>query len=182
MKKTDNKICFCNVKDGDTFRVGDIEFIKFPDMGGVTPVVTRDIVFTSRFGDNNKLAESDVLKKLESEFLPKIIAAIGEENVVTIKTDLTTLDGLKPYGEMESRISLPTFDFYRANVAIFDKYKVNKWWWLATPESAQPHSDPDWIVCVAPSGGIGGGVFYFDCFGVRPFLLFVSSIFESSEE
>ena len=182
MKKTDNKICFSNVKDGDTFRVGDIEFIKFPDMGGVTPVVTRDIVFTSRFGDNNNLAESDVLKKLESEFLPKIIAAIGEENVATIKIDLTTLDGLKPYGEMESRISLPTFDFYRTNVTIFDKYKVNKWWWLATPESAQPHFDPDWIVCVSPSGGFYYDYYYYDYVGVRPFLLFVSSIFESSEE
>ena len=173
---------FPGVKDGETFKIGDIEFIKFPDMGGVTPVVTKDSVFKSEFGSNNNLAESRVLKRLENEFLPKITAAIGEENICTIETDLTTLDGLNPYGKMTSRVSLPTFDFYRANVAIFDRHKIDKWWWLATPDSAQPHYDPVWVVCVSPSGRIDNDYSHNDYGGVRPFLLFVSSIFESSEE
>ena len=83
---------------------------------------------------------------------------------------------------MESKVSLPTLDFYRANVAIFDEYKVDDWWWLATPESAQPHSAPDWILCVAPSGCVDGGGCYDDYGGVRPFLRFVSSISVSCEE
>lgn len=175
------KIMFPGVKDGETFKVGDIEFIRFPSVGGMTPVVAKNIIFRSRFGDDNNLKTSDVLKQLEAEFLPKIIEAVGEENVCTFKTDLTTLDGLKPYGEMESRISLPTFDFYRANVEIFDKHKVNSWWWLATPESAKPHEDPYWILCVAPSGCIFN--YDYGCGrGVRPVLYFVSSIFDSSEE
>ena len=172
---------FPGVKDGETFKVGDIEFIKFPEVNGAVPVMTRDIVFRSRFGDNNNLAESEVMRRLQEEFLPTVIEAVGAENLCTFKTDLTTLDGLKPYGEMESLISLPTFDFYRANVGIFDQYKVAGWWWTATPESAQPHDDPDWILCVAPSGY----VYYFNyyrVFGVRPILFFVSSIFGSSEE
>lgn len=176
------KNIFPGVKDGETFKVGDVEFIKFPDNDGVTPVVARNIVFTSRFGDNNDLRESDVLKKLEAEFLPKIIEAVGADNLCTIKTDLTALDGLKPYGVMESLISLPTMDFYRANVEIFDKYKVGSWWWLATPESVQPHESPDWILCVSPSGFIFSNNCGFNYCGVRPFLYFVSSIFESSEE
>lgn len=176
------KNLFPGIKDGDTFKVGDVEFIKFPDMGGVTPVVARNIVFVSRFGDNNDLRESDVLKKLEAEFLPKIIQAVGADTLCTVKTDLTALDGLKPYGEMESLVSLPTLDFYRANVEIFDKHKVGSWWWLATPESAQPHERPDWILCVAPSGYVGRDSCGYYSNGVRPFLCFVSSIFESSEE
>ena len=100
----------------------------------------------------------------------------------TIKTDLTTLDGLKPYNDLGSLISLPTFDFYRANVKIFDQYKVDELWWLATPESAQPHDNPRWVVCVAPSGGIFYGIYCYGDGGVRPFLLFESSIFESCEE
>lgn len=175
------KIMFPGVKDGETFKVSDIEFIKFPSVDGVTPVVTKNVVFRSRFGDDNNLKTSDVLKQLEAEFLPKIIEAVGEENVCTFKTDLTTLDGLKPYGEMESKISLPTFDFYRANVEIFDKNKVNSWWWLATPESTKPHEDPYWILCVAPSGYVNDFNYIID-FGVRPVLYFVSSIFDSSEE
>lgn len=175
------KIMFPGVKDGETFKVGDIEFIKFPSVDGMTPVVTKNVVFRSRFGDDNNLKTSDVLKQLEAEFLPQIIEAVGEKNVCTFKTDLTTLDGLKPYGEMESRISLPTFDFYRANVKIFDKHKVNSWWWLATPESAKPHEDPYWIFCVAPSGYVCDDRYCYDC-GVRPILYFVSSIFGSSEK
>ena len=174
---------FPGIKDGETFQLAGYEFIKFPSVGGRTPVMTRDPVFRSRFGDNNDLRSSDVLKKLQEEFLPKIVAAIGEENVLTFQTDLTTLDGLKPYGVMESKISLPTLDFYRANVEVFDKYPVKDYWWTATPESAQPHDDPYWVVCVSPSGYIFNLNFCrYDYCRVRPFLIFESSIFESSED
>ena len=175
------KPLFPGVKDGETFKVAGIEFIKFPNVNGQTPVVARDIIFNSRFGSNNDLRQSDVLKKLEAEYLPKIIKAVGAENLCTIKTDLTTLDGLNPYGTMESLISLPTLDFYRANVSIFDKYNPIRWWWLATPESVPPHSDPCWILCVSPSGYVNNDLSFNSGFGVRPFCIFESSIFESSE-
>ena len=173
---------FPNVKDGETFTIAGMEFIKFPSVNGQTPVVMKDIAFRSRFGNNNDLRSSDVLRRMEEEILPKIVAAIGKENLCTIHTDLTTLDGLNPYGTMESLISLPTLDFYRANVSIFDKHKPGAWWWLATPESEQPHDDPDHVLCVAPSGYVnGGGLHFRSGDGVRPFCIFKSSIFESSE-
>ena len=183
MKTAENKrVTFPGVKDGETFRIAGMEFIKFSATKDGTPVLMRDVAFTSRFGSSNDLRTSNVLKRLQEDFLPKIIAAVGEENVLSFQTDLTTLDGLKPYGVMESKISLPTFDFYRANVEIFDQHKVNSWWWLATPDSAKPHYDPVWVLCVSPAGRIGiDDCGYFDC-GVRPFLIFNSSIFESSED
>ena len=173
-----SKILFPGVKDGDTFQVGGMEFIKFPSIDGKTPAASKNILFRSQFGGNNHLAESTVLEKLKNEVLSKIIEEVGEESVCTFKTDLTTLDGLKPYADLESRISLPTLDFYRANVSIFDKYPVKYWWWLATPESAKPHDNPWWIVCVAPSGCINFDFYNFGR-GVRPFLLFESSIFDA---
>lgn len=173
-----NEALFSGVKDGETFTVAGMEFIKFPDVNGTTPVVMKNVAFRCAFGNDNNFRNSKVLKKMKKEILPKIIEAVGEENVLSFKTDLTTLDGLKPYEDLESRISLPTFDFYRTNVEIFDKYNPGTWWWLATPESAQPHSNPTWIVCVSPSGD----VFYsLNDGGVRPFLIFNSSIFGSSE-
>ena len=39
---------FPGVKDGETFQLAGIEFIKFPSVGGRTPVMTRDPVFRSR--------------------------------------------------------------------------------------------------------------------------------------
>ena len=176
----EKRIQLPETKDGDTFNLAGYEFIKFPSLNNETPIVMRDYAFISRFGDNNDLRSSDVLRRMEEEILPKIIAAVGEENVCTFKTDLTTMDGLELYGVMESKISLPTIDFYRANGKIFNKYKPGRWCWLATPESAKPNDNPHWILCVSPSGFFGSNFFNFG-FGVRPILFLKSSIFESFE-
>ena len=177
----EKRVQFPEIKDGETFNLAGYEFIKFHSVNGETPIVMRDYAFISRFGDNNDLRSSAVLRRLREEILPKIVEAVGEENVCTFKTDLTTLDGLKPYGVMESKISLPTIDFYRANGEIFNKYKPSRWCWLATPESAQPNDEPYWILCVSPSG-----VLYYYCYiygrGVRPILFLKSSIFDSLED
>ena len=180
MEQTEKK--FSGVKDGEVFKAGGIEFIKFPDRDGVTPAVAKDILFTSAFGEDNNFANSTILEQLQKEVLPQVLEDVGEENVLLFHTDLTTLDGLKPYGELESRISLPTFDFYRENVEIFDRYNPGTWWWLATADSAKPHYDPVWITCVSPRGGINLDGYYGGRNGVRPFLNFVSSIFGSCEE
>lgn len=178
MKKTE----LSNVKVGKTFKIGEIEFIKFSDIDGITIAVSKDIVFRLEFGNNNNLAESDVLEKLNKEILPELIKEVGEENILEFETDLTTLDGLKPYEPLKSKISIPSFDFYRANVEMFDKYKVDSWWWLATPDTAKPHYNPSWRLCVSPDGYIGFNLYDYGKYGVRPFLKFVSSIFVSCEE
>lgn len=181
VKKSNNSIKLSDIAIGQTFKIGDVTYIKFADKDGVTTAVAKDIVFNSEFGENNNFAKSKVFEKLNNEFLPKIAEIIGFENICNVTTDLTTLDGLKPYEAMTSKISLPTLDFYRENVEIFDKYKIDKWWWLATPESAKPHDDPNWIACVSPSGCINY-VSFNDFSGVRPLLNFVSSIFVSYED
>ena len=177
---SENKILFPGVKPGDTFLIGDTEYIRFPDTPEGTPVVRKDIAFRSRFGSNNDFRSSDILKRLQEDVLPQIIAAVGEENVCEFETDLTTMDGLKNYGTMRSCIGLPTFDFYRANVTIFDQHNPDTWWWLANADSAQPHYDPIWVTCVSPAGCIIIGV---SCSygndGVRPFCILKSSIFGS---
>lgn len=177
-----NKIKLAEVENGKIFKIGDVEFIKFSNENGKVEVVTKYIIFNSTFGNDNDFAKSDILKRLNDEFLPKVAAIVGEENICEFKTDLTTLDGLKPYAPLLSKISLPTLDFYRKNVEIFDKYNPDSWWWLATPESAKPHSRPSWTVCVSPRGDIGYDGYYSGSGGVRPILNFVSSIFVSCEE
>ena len=177
-----SKVLFSGVQDGQTFMVGDIEFIKFPDQGGMTPVLAKNIVFFSSFGGTNNLSESQILTRMREEFLPKVAEAVGEDNICLFKTDLTTWDGLKVYGELESKISLPTLDFYRQHVDIFDQHKVARWFWLATADSAKPHDDPWYVLCVSPSGGLSGDYYNIDNNGVRPFLYFDSSIFGPCEQ
>lgn len=171
-----------NVRNGETFFIAGIEFIKFSDKNGITTAVAKDSIGDYRFGDSNNFAESHIKKMLEEEFLPKIEKEIGAENVVEHKVDLLSLDGSTRYGKVKCKVSLPTFDFYRKNVKIFDEYKLDGWWWLATPDSTIDHRNDWWVVCVSPIGLFN----YYRCSndfcGVRPFLTFISSISISCNE
>ena len=174
---SNEKVLFPGVKAGETFEVDGIKFTRFRDENSMTAVMPCESVFRSKFGDSADFKESNVLKRLVKEFLPKIIEAVGEENVCTFKTDLTTLDGLKTYGELESKISLPTLDFYRANVDILDEHKLDECWWTATAYSAPKHGDEDWVKCVSPGGGIINCCYSVG--GVRPICILKSHAFVS---
>ena len=171
-----------NIKDGELFSIAGIEFIKFSDKDGITTAVAKDSFGDYRFGDNNNFAESDIKKMLEQEFLPNLEKEIGAENIVEHEVDLLSLDGSTKWGKIRCKASLPTFDFYRQNVKIFDKYKLDDWWWLVTPDSTSEHYNDNWLVCVSPSGDISNDNYGIDRTGVRPFLTFVSSISVSCEE
>lgn len=179
----ENKKNLMELGVGEVFKVADIEFIKFADKKGNTVAVAKELAFTSIFGDNNNLAESKVLKRLNEEILPKIEKAVGAENIVEHEVDLLSMDGSDKWGKVNCKISIPTFDFYRKNVKVFDKHKLDSWWWLATPDTTTDHYSHDyWVSCVSPRGHVGGlnSISLED--GVRPFVIFVSSISVSCEE
>lgn len=177
----ENKVLFPEVKDGEVFRIGDREYIKFPEKDGMVPVVSRQILFNSQFGENNDYRSSEVRKVLEEKYLPEMVEAVGAENICTIRTDLMALTGQKGYGVLESLVSLPTLDFYREHAEIFLNNMADVWWWLATPEAMQPVDKPYWVLCVSPSGCIYYDG-YLDSIGVRPFYILKSTIFGSNGE
>lgn len=156
-----------DIPEGETFRIGNVELIKFPEVNDRVPVVAKQLIDSMKFGDSNNLNESEELKSKLNEFLQKIVAVVGEENVLPFETDLLALDGTDSYGTMDSKVSLPTLDFYRANRKIFDKHKLEKWWWLATPDC----TENSLVLCVAPSGNVSFGDFYDDS---AAFVRFVS--------
>lgn len=161
----------------EIFKIGKYEFIKFVDDNGNIIGVLKDSLGDMRFGDTNDFSKSNILERLNNEFLPEIEEIVGAENVLEFETDLTSLDGSKMYGTMSSKVSLPTFDFYRKNRAVFAKYKLDDWWWLATPHTTSEYVNDWWVSCVSPRGGVSNG--NFGDYGVRPFLTFVSSIFDT---
>ena len=167
------------IKVGEIFEVAGIEFIKFNDENGVTTAVAKDPLFKSTFGDNNNFAESNIKRRLENEILPTIENAIGAENVVEHEVDLLSLDGDDKWGKVNCKISLPTFDFYRHNVKVFDKYKLDCWWWICTPDTTEKHYNDDWVLCVSPHGRVYGNGGIWVGSSVRPFCILKSSIFVS---
>lgn len=169
-----DKVKLSDIVEGECFKVGDIELIKFYENSGGVYVVAKEQIASMKFGDSNNLKESEKLRSALDEFLKKIIAAVGEDNVLTFDTNLLALDGTDEYGFMTSKVSLPTLDIYRANKRIFDKHKLDKWWWLATPDS----TTNNFVLCVAPSARLD----YRCCDGnrgVRPFCILKSDIFVS---
>lgn len=169
------------VKKGQLFTVGGIEFIKFSGDEYKTVAVAKNSVFNSEFGKNNDFSKSFILKRLKDEILPKLEAEVGAENILEHEVDLTSLDGLKTYGSVKSKISIPTLDFYRNNVIMFDEHKYDGWWWLATPDTTPEHYTDYWCRCVSPIGNFINCSYYING-GVRPFLIFVSSISISCEK
>ena len=169
------KVKLSDLAEGECFKIGDVELIKFYEKSGGVYVVAKELIASMKFGDSNNLNESEKLKSKLNEFLEKIVAAVGEENVLTFDTNLLALDGTDEYGFMTSKVGLPTLDFYRANKKIFDKHKLDKWWWLATPDS----TTNNFVLCVAPSGNIYYGNYYYNDYGVRPFCILKSDIFVS---
>lgn len=164
------------------FSIGEYKFIKFTSDEGNVIGVLKDSLGDMRFGDSNDFSKSDILKNLTEKFLPEIESIVGAENVLEFETDLISLDGSRKHGVMRSKVSLPTFDFYRSNRAIFAKYLLDDYWWLATPDSTSEYVNDDWVRVVSPSGGI----YFYDCsfnsLGVRPFCIFSPSIFDSLEK
>lgn len=139
---------------------------------------TCNSLFQCQFGSNNNYVESHLRNKLlECDFTQNLINQYKGQ-LIPVKMDLTSMDGLKDYGEISGDlIGIPDLNLYREcreNIFVGDK-----WWWLSTPNSTSSGLGASDVRCV----GDGGYVNYNDCDwsrDVRPFFILPSLIFESS--
>jgi len=173
------RVKLADVAVKDTFKIGTHEFVVLEQSGDTTAVILKNLLVDDKvFGKNNNYSGSYVEQEC-NQFADEIEAIIGAENIVKHTVDLTSDDGLKDYGNINRRMSLLTTEQYRRYVDILDEHKVDAWWWLATPFSTKKHDNASWVKCVAPSGFIIYGDYYYDDFGVRPFCILKSNIFVS---
>ena len=170
-----------SVPVGECFKIGEHEFIVLEQSGDTVAVILKNLLYDEKqFGKNNNFENSDVDKICE-KFGREIANVIGKENLVEHTVDLTSDDGLKDYGKIKRKMSLFTAELYRRYVEILDKYKIDKWWWIATAFSTPTHGTSTWIKCVSPDGSVDLN----DCddvIGVRPFCILNSDIFVSIKE
>lgn len=160
---------------GETFKVGDLEFIVLEHTDDGTNVILKDFWKATKFDDNtSNYAKSKIRKELNNKFYNKLSAIVGTQNIIEHTVDLTTDDGRKDYGCVTDAISLLTCDMYRKYVDILDKYNPNEWW-LATSWSTASKGWNCTVRCVSGSGALGNIFCNYD-FGVRPFCRLVSSI------
>ena len=167
-----------NIKIGETKIIAGEEFIILDILENGVLCLSRDFAYkNTKFDDiSNNYANSSIRKKLNTEYLKKIVDAIGDENIVECEIDLTSDDGLDDYGKVTDKVGLLTADMYRKYNRIIEKYSVEDWWWLSTPWSTSHRNIFFSVRCVGCRGTLCSCNCYFDC-GVRPFLIFKPSIF-----
>lgn len=165
---------------GETFKVGNLEFIVLEHRNGQTAVLLKGFWKTDIFDNkSNNYTNSKIRKDLNKEFYKELKSLIGADNIILHKVDLISDDGRKDYGAVEDYVSLLTCDTYRKYVDIIDKYRItSNWWWLTTAYSTESNGYSSNVRCVYRDGTL-----YDNCCdgydGVRPFCIFKSSIFVS---
>lgn len=167
-----------SIKVGETFKIGDREFIVLEQSGDITAVLSKNLIEDEvNFGDTPDFDKSNV-KMILVKFGAEIATEIGIDAIVEHEVDQTSLDGMKHYGTTKARMSLMTIDHVRKYADVLDKHKVDKWYWLVTPWSIPDRGWEKSMCLVAPSGFVNYYYSYFSS-GVRPFCIFKSDIFVS---
>ena len=164
---------------GDTFKLVDTTW-KILDITSAGYICLADSIEERQFdSDSNNWKNSNLRDYLNEEFLEKIAAEIGLENIVPFERDLLSLDGQTEYGKCEDKFSLLTVDEYRKYRSLIPNTK-DYWWWLISPWST-PCNDYKRTVAVVSSAGLINRYYCNDYIGVRPVCIFSSSIFESGD-
>ena len=163
---------------GETFKIGDMEFVVLEHLNGETAVVSKGLYGELRFGDNNNYNGSNVDNKC-NEIAKTIENIVGEENLCEHGVDLTANNGMKCYGEITRKVSLLTAEKVRRYAEILMKHHLCEWYWLATASGTKKWGTDSYALCVAPTGSIIGNNGYSSYYRVRPFCILKSSIFVS---
>lgn len=178
----------CVCKPGEIVQLAGIDFMVLEDL---TPfngdgdehdlfVLAVDSQGTSRFGDTNNYAESDLRKATEKWLTEKLYDhGCNPDYIKSRKLDLTTLDGYKGYGELDVKAAPLTLDEARRCAELMPNPDT-AYWWLRSP------------YCGSSRGATRAlGVFtngYWSCsfcsgggYAIRPALVVSSFLFTSIE-
>lgn len=180
-----SKVKLCELHLGDTFKIGDHDFIVLDqnEYAETTAVISKgfmkeDIVFDD---DTRDYRKSNLRKVIEGDIQPIIEAEVGEENIVECSVDLTSVDMQEEFSHFKCKVRPITFDEARKYNDLLVNNELNDWWWTCTPWSTAERGWEYSIAVVASSGRIDGGIYDNGC-GVRPFCILKSNIFVSKGE
>ena len=184
MKKT---ITLNQVRCGEHFMLGGVEFVKLDDDKGASFVVAADITgkecpfesSNAKRDDHNNFVGSHIQKVVEAFLLdhPEINKAVVDRPI-----DLTSMDGMTDYGCPVVHGRILTSDEYRKYRAFIPL--ASDWYWLATPWTtlrSPCSSDGDYASLVYTSGAQGIRRVYYATNCPRPALYLESSISVSVE-
>lgn len=181
----DNKVQLSELQPGETFKIGEHDFIVLEQNGcsGTTNVISKgfmseDIVFDDDTKDYNN---SNLKKIIEENIQPAIEAGVGVGNIIEQVVSLTSVDMQGEFKPCYCKVRPITFDEARKYNNLLVNKDLDDWWWTCTPWSTADRGWKRTITVVSPSGSICNGSCGYSR-GVRPFCILKSNIFVSKGE
>lgn len=181
-KEKESKIKLSELRRGESFMIGEHEFIVLDQGVDVTKVISKgfmaeNISFDPNTRDYNK---SEIKKFIEKKIQPVIESEVGAENIVEHEVSLRSLDMQKEFEDVSAKVRPITFDEARLYNDLLVNEDLDNWWWTLTQWSTAKRGYRYGITVVCPSGNFGNN----NCsrsHGVRPFCILKSNIFVSKK-
>lgn len=189
-EEKEEKVQLKKMKPGETFMIGEYEFIVLEQVfevnsgdSDVTGVVSKNFMLKSvAFDSHERNYRASVLKdKIEEEILPIIEKEVGAGNIVGNLCDLRSVCGENEFGMFMSKVRPMTFDEVRKYHEFIQNKYLNDSWWTCTPWGSDKNGNARVITTVSQDGDIT----YDSCDsinGVRPFCILKSDIYVSKGE
>lgn len=182
-REQSNKVKLESLKAGETFCIGEDDYIVLEQHEGKTKVISKDFIAEDRkFADDTVDYKTSGLRKcIEAEIQPTIENEVGAENLVEHRVSLETVDGQNDYGELTCKVRPITFDEARKYNNLIVNNDLDDWWWTCTAWASPNREYNRSIAVVLPSGHFN----YLNCsscHGVRPVCILKSNIFVSKGE
>ena len=182
-REQSNKVKLESLKAGETFCIGENDYIVLEQHEGKTKVISRNFIAEDRkFADDTANYKTSELRKyIEAEIQPTIENEVGAENLVEHRVSLETVDSQDNYGELTCKVRPLTFDEARQYNNLVVNSDLDDWWWTCTAWTSPNRECNRSIAVVLPSGFVN----YFSCsnsYGVRLVCILKSNIFVSKGE
>lgn len=180
-REQSNKVKLESLKAGETFCIGENDYIVLEQHEGKTKAISKDFIAKhKKFADDTADYETSELRKYtEAEIQPTIEEEVGAENLVEHTVSLTTVDGQDDYGELTCKVRPLTFDEARKYNNLIVNNDLDDWWWTCTAWTSPNREYNRSITVVLPSGYVSNSLCYNCCGGVRPVCILKSNIFVS---
>ena len=156
------------LKPGDRFMYGGVEWVKFEDIGAGTLCLSAGVPFCRAFDEENcnDWRESSLRRELNGAFLDALVAEGADRGAfLDWESDLTADDGMTDYGTAVDKIAL-------RSDALCRKYReitppVDEWCWNLTPWTCDASHSYN-VRNVNSSGAMDWNNAYNGSRGVRP--------------
>lgn len=181
-REQSNKVKLESLKAGETFCIGEDDYIVLEQHEGKTKVISKDFIAEDRkFADDTVNYKTSGLRKcIEAEIQPTIENEVGAENLVEHRVSLETVDGQNDYGELTCKVRPITFDEARKYNNLIVNNDLDDWWWTCTAWTSPNREYNRSMAVVLPSGRIVNGNCNY-CGGFRPVCILKSNIFVSKK-